>query len=624
MRPGSLWKSSTASATAARHDGAAVLQPTIARGLRFIGLSVHRSATEYRVAWEPGRLHTAVLVVVGLLLTVYAVLYVSALAASAAWGPFATVDEQLQYYVVARNYNEHGFFANVLLPDLATASAPTGHPYTYNHQPPGPQVLIGLLMRLFGEDFRLVRLVLLGFFLAGLACFVRVVQLLGFPTHYAVLALALLPPGTVLHLVDHPGKSPFALAAFFPIVALERYARSGRRWWLVSAASAVFVASVYLMYSHLFLILAFWALGMYLGFLQIRGRELALFLGLAVAGIALHLLQTVLFAGPAVFVQELGMTLSNRMFGTPSRDEIADFYRAHSLVLYGGHTFEVTRLIKAIWNDLSFPARNAWQASIVIVGVAALALEIRHVRRAAVVVSRAYGDWVTSVVRVAGWAGLAVITPIVMFPAFASDYSLGGASGFVLALFVLVSFRMTCRFIAGLTAPAVVRLLLLFVMLAFPAAVTMVQLRDVLWKTKETTRWLQSGNPETDLRWISHHLAGHVTMTNVDPTVVGFFTREVAFGGCHRPAVDTEGGLDPSACKVHFIRGYPDAARPAPTAYVWVALGQNFCAAGEECLEREELDRRYAKLHDGRVFAAYDLTRPHPRRAAVTAGSPRR
>jgi hypothetical protein len=94
-------------------------------------------------------------------------------------------------------------------------------------------------------------------------------------------------------------------------------------------------------------------------------------------------------------------------------------------------------------------------------------------------------------------------------------------------------------------------------------------------------------------------------MTNVDPTVVGFFTREMVFGGCHHAAI-TVSGIDPSACRVHFIRA---GNEERPTVYVWVAGGQAFCSA-DDCIQRSDLERHYLKLFDDGVIAAYDLTKP--------------
>jgi len=102
------------------------------------------------------------------------------------------------------------------------------------------------------------------------------------------------------------------------------------------------------------------------------------------------------------------------------------------------------------------------------------------------------------------------------------------------------------------------------------------------------------------------NLHGRVAMTNVDPTVVGFFTQEVVFGGCHQPAV-SKAGIDPSACRVNFIR--PGSGfQAAPTVYVWIASGQAFCAV-DDCIRRSDIEGRYVKLFDNDVIAAYDLTR---------------
>ncbi|PYN96856.1 MAG: hypothetical protein DMD91_19895 [Candidatus Rokuibacteriota bacterium] len=581
-----------------------------ARLRRWFGITVESTPNAYRIACDVLRTQrTIVAAVVAAWLAVYGGFYLGALARFPLWGPFSTIDEQLQYYQVARNYNVSGFLSSAMLPDLSTASSPAGHPYLYNHQPPGPQLFIAVLMRSFGENFRIIRLVFAAIFLLGLLSFARFARLL--ESHHAYVALGivlLIRPGTVMHIVDHPGKSVFPFAAFFPLIALYRYRESGRRAWLVAAALVVFVMSNYLMYSHLFMILAFWTLGTVLKFLRIEARQLAMFFVLVATGVGLHLLQTVLVMGWSVFVYEFSATLSNRMFGVPTRDELADFFRRHSLVLYGGHTFEFGRFRSVIWRELFFPARSIWTAALAAVLVVAAALELR-ITGQAIIISKPFARWLKTLAIALVWTGGSVTVPIVMFPAFASDYSLGGTSEFFLAIFVFLSLSVTFAYIRKLPSPEAVRMALTIIMVGFLVGACVVQARDLVGSAKTIRGWVTRGSPHAGLVWVGETLRGRVTMTNVDPTVVGFFTHEIAYGGCHDGAVAGD-AIDSSACRVNFVRQYPQRAQPAPSAYVWVGEMQPFCLQGLDCIDRATLDRRYTKMFDRGLVAAYDLTKP--------------
>jgi hypothetical protein len=582
------------------------------RVLSFFGFAIEFSAEGGTVSWSsPFTERRVWRTVVGGLLGVYAALYVVMLATFPPWGPFSTIDEQLQYYQVGRNYSELGFSATVWLPDLSTASSRSGHPYLYNHQPPGPQLLIGVVLSVFGENYRLVRLVFALLFCAGFACFICLAARLAPAAGYAAVAVvALLPPGTVLHVADHPAKSAFPLAVFFPVVALCRWRESGRRSWLVAAAIVALLSSTYLMYSHVIMAVAFWTAGAALAFLPLRRGELTMLLGVTAAGVVLHLLQTVVFAGWSFFAREFVMTLSNRVAGVPTREELVDFFRAHSFVLYGGHTFELARFKSALLQEFTFPAATAWKTALGVTLLLGLAFETRRRSASAIGVSATWLRWIGEVVRAFAWTGFAVAIPIVFFPAFASDYPLGGTSEFLLGLFVLLSVTATLRFAGTMACPGWVRRVVVVLVVAFMALVVDTQARQVVHAARKVIDWARVLDTENGLVWVGGHLRGQVAMTNVDPTVVGFFTREMAFGGCHRPSLGV--AIDPSKCYVNFIRGYPHAVHPVPSVYVWIDRAQAFCRA-TECVQRSELEQRWVTVFDNGTVAVYDLNKPHSR-----------
>ncbi len=100
----------------------------------------------------------------GLALAFYLALFLVTLARFPYFSPYATVDEQLAYYEAARNFNTYGFLNSMLLQDMSSSSRPEHHPFIYNHMPPGPEIVVALLMRLFGENFVAIRLIFAGIF----------------------------------------------------------------------------------------------------------------------------------------------------------------------------------------------------------------------------------------------------------------------------------------------------------------------------------------------------------------------------------------------------------------------------------------------------------------------------
>lgn len=578
---------------------------------RLAGIVAQSSEAGHLLSWDRMRFVRirvgAVLVVMGF----YAVVYAVEVLTFPLWGPYSTYDEQLQYYQAGRNFARYGFTTTAFLPDLSTSARPDEHPYVYNHQPPGPQLLIGTLFRLFGEQYRVIRVLFALLFAAGLACYVLTIRALwdrGVPG--AELGLLLVRPEAIMHAIDHPAYSAVPLCAFFPIVAVIRYRETGRARWLAAAAAVAFAASNYLIYGPLFMICALWGVGWLLGVLPMRGRELLLLLGMVAAGIALHLLQTVVLLGWPLFWRELVAVLGNRVFGVPTRQQLEEFYRAIGLVHYGGHVFSIRRLWEVVTASWWFPAREAWELLVSVLLVVSLGLGV-HPRGAgqSAFVDRSVARWVLDLAALVAWIAVSIATPLVMFPAFSGDYGLNGANGFLLALFVMLCFGITWRLLARLPAPVPVRHMLVFALVGTLAWTCVVHVQRVGRVAVEVAGWSARLGLETGLGEVASRLRGQVVMTNVDPTMVGFFTQAAAFGGCHRPSLPG-GGVDPSRCFVQFIRSYPDAGRPAPTAFVQVGDSQTFCTVPADCITSADLERRYARLFVSERVSAFDLTRP--------------
>lgn len=567
----------------------------------------------YVIRWNWARLAQIRVAVVLAVMAAYALLFAVELQTFPLWGPYSTYDEQLQYYQAGRNFARYGFTTTAFLPDLSTGARTDEHPYVYNHQPPGPQLVMGAFFRLFGEQYRVIRVLFAAIFAVGLACYFFTIRALwGRGVPGAELGLLLIPPDAIMRAIDHPAYSAVPLCAFFPIVAVIRYRETGYTRWLTAAAAVAFAAANYLIYGPLFMICAFWGVGWLLGVLPMRARELFLLLGLVAAGIVAHLLQTAVLLGWPLFWRELVATLGNRMFGVPTHQELEAFYRAISLVHYGGHVFSIRRLWAVVTASWWFPAREAWELLLSVLLVVNVGLGLK--RQGAgqpVLLERSVAGWVLNLAALVISIALSIATPLVMFPAFSGDYGLNGANGFMLALFVMLCFGITWRLLERLPATPVVRHMLVLALVGTLAWTCLVHVQRVGRVAVDLAGWRVRLGLETGLREVASRFRGQVLMTNVDPIMVGFFTGAAAFGGCHYSSLPA-GNVDPSRCFVHFIRGYPDAERPLPTVFVQIGDSQTFCATPAECITTADLERRYVRFFANERVAAFDLTRPAP------------
>jgi hypothetical protein len=544
---------------------------------------------------------------VSALVLVYVVLYAAVPPRFSLWSPYTpAVDEMVQLYQGGRNFAERGFTVDWLLPDLSTSASPIYHPHLYNHQPPGPQLAIGMLIRLFGENYSLIRSVFATIFFIGLICYAYTARTI--VQRYAVggqLALFLVAPVTILRLADHPVYSLFPLCAFFPLLAMHRYRESGTRMWLLASAVVVFFSANYLIYGPLIMTLVWWAIGTALGLVPMRGREFLLLFALVVAGVALHLSQTVLVVGSTMFAKEIWFTVANRVTGSPTHEELRALYERLGFVLFGGHQFSPERFKHALWLAFWFPGRFVLVALFGGLVFVALGSEVWRLKSAGIHVSREFAQTVASVGKITAWIGSAIAVPLVMFPAYASDYGLYGTNEFLLAMLVAFSVAIAVRFIGQPGYPRSTKLVLSALVIIAMLWVVGVQARAFAALAGGASDWTVQSPAQEGFAWVAEHLRGEVVMTNVDPIVVGFFTRESAYGGCHRESLASN-GTDPRRCFVRSFRTNDGAGLPVPRAFVWYAFGQAFCR-GDECVTRAEIAEKYPILLATTRMAVFDL-----------------
>jgi hypothetical protein len=517
------------------------------------------------------------------------------------WGPFSTFDEHLQDYLAGRNFAEYGFFPTALLPDLSSSQDPAGHPLTYNHQPPGPQLLIGAAVRLLGERYDVIRVLFVALFTAGIAAYLRFLHVLDAGSlPGAVAALLLVNPRTLLHAMDHPAYALMPLFAFVPLLAAIRANRGPTLWWRPLAIALVFVGSNYLIYGPLLMIFTFWLLLAFARLLPLTRRDVATFAAVAALALVLHLLQTVVLVGPAAMARETMYVVSNRMTGRPTRQELEAFYASLGLLLYGGHEFSLVRWLGAIGRSLLFAGTPLMASAAVVATMVMLAPAISRSAPAAVRLDA--GKVLTVTVAVV----IAVVVPCLVFPAFAIDYGLQGTGEFLLAIASASGAVLAWRIIRHL--PRHAHRIAAAVVVVGVAIGALVQTLDVARAVRRTMLWAQSPVTEMGLAWVSQNLHRQPVMTNIDPMAIGFLTREVAVGGCHRAAL--AGTPDPGKCAIRLGNAVALQRAGDARVYVWVGVGNAFCSARTSCVERSDLDRGYATLFANELVAVYDLTRP--------------
>ena len=495
-------------------------------------------------------------IVTGVLILIFLAGLLPTVFRSEYFSPVATVDEQLMYYQAARTFNEYGFLNSYLLQDFSTSSNPAHHPFVYNHMPPGPEIFIALLTRVFGEQYRLIRLIFLVIFLVGLVCYFRFARLMlrGFNLTGEGFAILFIPPAVMFHMMDHPAYSPFPFLAFFPLVSLHSYYESGKRSQHYLALGVVFVSSIYLVYQQVLMLLVCWACLSAFRLIRFDRKELVTFYAVMLFGILAHLFQSLLFLGGATFLQELRFTVSNRMFGVPTTADLKDFYQAIGVVHQGTHPFDPVALLAAVDRSLLSPGRHLLtQLGLAFVAFVILRGFVRNYRidRGLLVVEDSqFREMVSRFACIGIWLLATNAVPLLVFPAYSANYQLSGANYLFLAIGIIAAIGYIVRetfvrrpneILPSLRssksrggAAVWLALTLSIVVFAVWQAISYGML------TSQATARMLASDPHRQLPEIMRALEGKVVMTNVYPSIASFFTREATFGGCELAAFPTE------------------------------------------------------------------------------------
>jgi hypothetical protein len=596
--------------------------------------AAHRWAILMETAFR--RVGVVLPVIVLLLLSI---VFIGSVVSFPYYSPVSNVEELALMYTAAQNFISYGFLHSMFLQDLSTSSRAVDHPYVYNHMSPGPDIFVALMLKMTGGSYRLVRLVFWLMFLAGMVCYFRFVELIlqRFGVSGAGYAVLLISPYMILQKFDDPLYAPAPLLMFLPLLTLQAYYRTGRSGYVTLTLGVGLVSAVYLDYLTLLMVSWCWGLLYFTQLLQLRLRHLVALAGVIVGGLVLHLVQNFLYLGGDLFVRELGMTISNRITGLPTKDELKAFYQAHGLVHHGAGILNVEGFLYHLWLGVTFPGRTSLVATAAIAAVWVVArkagwrkdrwsMAITRDPEMLALGRRFVGLW--------GWVVGTILLPMIMLPAFTQEYGIHGTGlhwyflGIGATASVLYGVRAAVgampRELGSTLSHNVLNVLLGLVVLGF--------LGNVVWRTVsyqlDQFHIAAAAYREAKFKTldeIRRRFKGEIFMTNINPVTVGFFAGEAGHGVCELASLPEAGDIDPSRCHVSYVRQqehyrairpryffffrelFPGFAECLPSALMPMQH-----RGGDDCVRQLEnrLSARFEKVYENGLFRVFDLAVP--------------
>lgn len=594
---------------------------------RFWGLGGRTEATPFRITSGMILSVTGGVAAVALLSFLVA-LQIAAIFRSAYYGPFSLIEESAYTYTSSQNYLRFGYMNSGLLQDFCNSADARDHPIVYDHMPPGPDLLVALLLQATGESYRAVRIILAVCFVVGIYFYLRFCQIIlsRLSLRGSGFILLLIGPWPLIQGVERLIYNLYPFLAFAPFVFLHKFYETGKKRHLIVASTIAFLSSIYLEYSLLSAVLASWFACYLTGLIRIERRHLFLMFTCIVSGIALHLLQNMLYLGPQVFFQELTMTLGNRIMGSPTQQELAEFYRTLGMVHHGSQPPRGHVLWTVICANFRLPM--GWKPFLIAAVLGFLfCLRIRAYQADGWSITlsergrRALRFFFSMLVATL----IIILTPIFLFPAFAQEVNLHGsganyyylAIGFYgVAAFALrqalhrfpvrigtgagkgltVNLRHSFHLmralpnllqrrsnassakardpraagaaLARMTA-GVFRLVLVVAMIV--VAIGLVKTTYAFEKDQvryTLGRWRE--DPYADLLDLKD-FANELYITNINTPAVGFFTNSPGYGVCGPETISADGRIDRSKCKISFMRrtGVYERQEPRYFFFFW-------------------------------------------------------
>jgi hypothetical protein len=564
------------------------------------------------------------------------------------FSPTGLVEEAAYTYTSANNYLRFGFWKTLLLQDFSTSSDPADHPYAYNHMPPGPDLLTAALLKFSGGSYRATRLALAVLSVVGLVFYFKFAGLILARIGIAgggLYAVMFLQPWLLFANFDRHNVAVAPLLTFAPFISLNTYYRTGQRRYLAVTFGLVFLSSIYLEYVAMLAHVASWTLLYVTGLVRMERRHLAGVLAAFATGVAAHLAQNIVYLGPAVFVEELRLLLSNRISGYPRKEELKVFYQSVGLVHHGASQLHFTAFLAQLLSGLRFTGR-------IFIIETAVALAIWHLLRTqgptadGLVLDRAtlrQSEAMRVLGRLVLWSVVATTLPLCVFPAYAQEVSLygNGTNLYFLAIMAAAVFLYALKAVAEgcdrsswnlrdldprLLVQAFVWVLLaglLLVVVQTSATTHAHEIKTVVAEAIEH-RYRALGE-------VGDRFAGNVFMTNISALTVGFLMKETGWAVCGLDAIPEHGDLNPLACHSANMRRPEQylGLRPRYFLFFWspdLFPGFSDCLpsgyfpgaerGGDSCIAKlyRRLSSRFEPVYENKLVIVFDL---HSKRTAT-------
>jgi len=595
--------------------------------------------------------------IAGIAVAVVVVLGIYAIQARAIWQypyffPSSTLEEAAYTHIAVQNFLDYGFRSSGFLQDFATSRHAEDHPYIYNHMPPGHEIMLALVSQLFDRDYRAVHLVQLSFVPLGFVFYYLFLRSLLSEIHvvgagFVVLFVSLMQLVTNM---NHPHTSPFLLLTFAPLLLMKRFMTTGRRLHVIGALGLVLIASWMLDYVVLSSLLATWALLWLTRLWPLSGRDVAMAIALTASGGVLHLVRNAIFLGPRVFGEELIYVLGNRMVGIPSSDALVSFYQQAGLLHHGSRPVSMS-LLSAAKANFSYPG-GPFIAMSVVLGIALFITVSRGGSSTRIRIGPEGRRALRFFGRLTVWIVATVLTPVVLFPAFAQDMSLRGlVHTYYLAIPVVAAVlwvgklawrgvtpaRDVRGFVAGRTLAVAGRNRrdrILHTATLFVASISLVALGVMSVAASQLAEAGTIGslylrrNIANSFRSLEdiRRFDADLFMTNINTPLVGFLTHQPGFGVCGLRSVDESGRLELRHCRIAMMRHYERYLERQPRYFFFFVRGKHFPGfatchpdsittdpetglIGGECHaeQRKRLDRLFRVILQNEDVRVYDL-----------------
>jgi hypothetical protein len=363
--------------------------------------------------------------------------FLVALARFEYFGPITNIEETAYSWNIGRNFAQYGFMRTLFLQDVSHSPFKEDHPYTYNHQPPGLDVITGLILRIFPENFRVLRLIFSLVFVVGMGVYFAFANLIlrryGAPiAGYTILFFS---GWAMMQGFDKQTSYYHPLMIFGPLMLFYVAITRSSRLYFAGALLMTLAASFMMDYVVLAAMIWCWIFLALTKILPVTWKHASAFVAVCVLGVLLHLVQNMLFLGWPTFIQELTITIGNRAIGYPTMDQVRDFYAQIGLVHHGARPPEpgvlMHQLVRQLDFELSLPPGAAW--TVLLLGVLSigvlLAPRTRLIRRLGTIVV-ARGPWLDEagyILRLWLWILATVTLANLMFPAYNQEVVLSGS-----------------------------------------------------------------------------------------------------------------------------------------------------------------------------------------------------